>query len=142
VLVIFDGGGQAKAFSNFVSDHTHAKIRSRVQFSELFAIMTYLGLLMESDPFNVFQETEDEIIVELEGFHPKGNDVVGFNPDGGLVEIPKKILERCTPVPSFSPWDQKEYARCLASFSRLPFEKIYLGEGKVASFLDRTKSRL
>lgn len=123
IACLGDNGAQKDIFQNYWKKIQKIKLHP-IQFDELYAKVTYKSSLMNRTPkyITIMPENED-----------------------GLTSVIASPLQGLSSKPIYDEWEQKEYAKYLASLLgiyKLSFNDIYKEPNLVMSFINDEKDRI
>jgi len=141
VIAIFDGGWHNYNFPDFRSSHFLDRQLHPMQFSEIFAKVTYKSSLCRRIPFySISQNVEtDEYLVALLAFDDenKGAGCIVVGTENGPIGMIPILSEEIDNSPAYYEWCQEEYAHGLAVYTKVPFDSLFVPPDLVRTMLQK-----
>jgi hypothetical protein len=112
-----------------------------MQFSEIFAKVTYKSSLSRRVPFyGIAQNMEtDEYLVSLLAFDDenKGASCIVVGAESGPIAMIPILPHQLENSPAYDEWSQKEYAHCLALYTKVLFDYLFVPPDLVRTTLQK-----
>lgn len=144
ILAVFDGGLHNEVFPDFADTQFKRMPLNAIQFKEVFVRLSYKSVTARRVPYFGFTHhlPTDRYSVTLLAFDDENmrasTCVVGAvdedEADGSFTMIPI-LPQEALDAPAYGEWSQEDYARALAHYTGLPFERLFLAPDRVATFL-------